>query len=232
MRNLLILLTLALSLSRGIWAEPHHKDKHHGGEHHKHKGHKHHDFSDAELWIERFEDPARDKWQKPDLVVEMLGLQPGMNVADIGAASGYFTRRMASKILPGGFALAVDIEKNFFDYVTERAHKEGQHNLFTVECTEDDPRLPDATMDLVLIVDTLHHIQNRPSYYQKLKKSLRKDGRVVIVDFKKYAEIPVGPKPEERLKATRVQKEFEEAGFQVTVDQTSLEFQYILTAQP
>lgn len=215
-------LIISLFLVSGLQAEPHHK---------KHHGHgKHHDFSDAEKWIEKFEDPARDEWQKPDLVVDMLQLRPGMNVADIGAASGYFTRRMAKKIEPEGFAFAVDIESNFFPYVIERAHREGQYNLFTVECTADDPRLPPLSMDLILIVDTLHHIENRSTYYEKLRDVLRENGRIVVVDFKKDADIPVGPKKAMRLRAEAVKKEFEESGFDVKVDSTTLEFQYIVTA--
>ena len=115
----LLLVLLMLCCLEASWAEPHHEKGHHHKKHHgeKHHGHgkHHHDFSDAEKWIERFEEPSRDDWQKPDLVVESLNLKPGMNVADIGAASGYFTRRMAKKIGPGGFAFAVDIESNFFD---------------------------------------------------------------------------------------------------------------------
>jgi len=195
-----------------------------------HSHHKHHDFSDAEKWIEKFEDPARAQWQKPDLVVEKLALEPGMNVADIGAASGYFTRRMAQQIIPGGFALAVDIEDNFFPYIQKRANEERQFNLLTVKAAPDDPRLPENTMDLILIVDTLHHISDRATYYKKLKNSLRDHGRVVIVDFKKDADIPVGPKKAMRLRDTAVEKEFEEAGFTVTIDRETLPYQYILYA--
>ena len=239
MRKIAVLFILTL-LCQGVLAQEPHHDHEHKPQHHKQDGHKsnhhgkhgHHDFSDAEKWIEKFEDPARDEWQKPDLVVEMLKLTPGMNVADIGAASGYFTRRMAKKVMPGGYALAVDVESNFFDYVTKRAHEEGQYNLFCVECTPEDPRLPAQSMDVILIVDTLHHIEGRPEYYQTLKKALRKGGRVVIVDFKKHADIPVGPKPAMRLKAERVKDEFEAAGFEVQIDSETLDYQYILTATP
>jgi len=184
----------------------------------------------VEKWIERFEDPSRDVWQKPEKVIEKLALEPGMNVADIGAASGYFARRMALAVSPGGLALAVDIEPSFFPYVIERAYKEGQYNLFTVEGLPDDPRLPPKSLDLILIVDTLHHIAERPAYYARLKEGLRGAGRVVVVDFKKDEVIPVGPGPEMRLRAEDVQAEFEAAGFSVEVDRETLDYQYILTA--
>lgn len=192
--------------------------------------HGNHSFSDTEKYIKRFEDPTRDEWQKPDMVVDMLALKAGMNVADIGAATGYFTRRMAKKVMPGGYALGVDIEDGFFSYLVQRGYEDGVFNLFPVKALPDDPRLPDSSLDVVLIVDTLHHIEGRAAYYEKLKKSLRPGGRVVVVDFKKDADIPVGPGPEMRLRATAVKAEFEAAGFQVTIDQDMLPYQYIVVA--
>lgn len=206
-------------------AEPDPADAH---QHH----HGHHSFSDTEKYIKRFEDPARDEWQKPDLVVESLHLKPGMNVADIGAATGYFTRRLAKKVMPGGYALGVDIEDGFFPYLVSRGYDDGVYNLFPVKALPDDPRLPPKSLDLILIVDTLHHIEGRPAYYEKLKKSLRSGGRVVVVDFKKDKNIPVGPGPEMRLRATSVKDEFEAAGFEVVIDQDMLPYQYVLTATP
>lgn len=200
----------------------------HSHDQHGPAGHGH--FRDAKKWIERFEDPARDAWQKPDAVVESLKLKPGMNVADVGAASGYFTRRLASQVMPGGYALAVDIESSFFPYVLERAHSEGQFNLFTVQSLPDDPRLPDESLDVVLIVNTLHHISERPTYYDKLRKSLRSGGRVVVVDFQKDVEIPVGPSREMRLSRESVEEEFRSAGFTVESDTELLPYQYIITA--
>lgn len=208
------------------FAEPHQSPPSDGHQHH----HGNHSFSDTEKYIKRFEDPTRDEWQKPDLVVEMLRLKPGMNVADIGAATGYFTRRMAKQVMPGGYALGVDIEDGFFPYLLQRGYEDGVYNLYTVKALPDDPRLPDSSLDLVLIVDTLHHIEERAPYYKKLKKSLRSGGRVVVVDFKKDADIPVGPGPEMRLRATSVKEEFEAAGFSVAIDQDTLPYQYILTA--
>lgn len=214
-----------LSMTNVTSAEP----QHHDSQHHQHKGH--HDFKDTNKWIQKFEEPARAEWQKPDLVVKTMKLKPGNNVADIGAASGYFTRRMAKAVSPGGIALAVELEPGFFSYILDRARKEGQFNLFTVKCSEDDPNLPEKTLDVIFICDTLHHIEKREAYYQKLRKALRADGRVVIVDFKKYADIPVGPKPEMRLSSKKVQAEFEAAGFAVEVDIDTLPYQYILTAR-
>ena len=195
-------------------------------EHH----HPHHDFSDIETWIERFEDPARDEWQRPDMVVELMGLTPGQNVADIGAGTGYFTRRLAKKVSPGGIAVAVEIEPGFFPYIDKRALEAGQDNIFTRLCLPDNPRLSPATYDLIFICNTLHHIEHRAEYYAWLKRALRPKGRVVVVDFFKDMDIPVGPKPSERLAPGALRTEFQAAGFTVSVDAETLPYQYILTA--
>ncbi len=197
----------------------------------QHRHHKNHDFGDIDRWVQRFEDPARADWQRPDLVVESLGLRPGQNVADIGAGTGYFTRRLARLVSPGGFALAVDVEPGFFPYINKRAREDDQFNILTVKADYDNPRLEENSLDLIFICDTLHHIDNRASYYEHLKRALRPGGRVVVVDFFKDKKIPVGPGPAMRLSAPSLKAEFERAGFAVSVDTVSLPYQYILDAQ-
>ena len=192
--------------------------------------HQHHDFGDIEKWVERFEDPAREEWQKPDHVVGLLNLQAGQNVADVGAATGYFTRRMAKKVVPGGIAVAVDIEPGFFPYIDARAVAENQDNIFTRKAEADNPRLGVGNFDLIFICDTLHHIDHRAEYYAWLQRALRSGGRVVVVDFFKEMEIPVGPKPAMRISHQALKAEFVAAGFRVDVDVETLPYQYILTA--
>ena len=194
--------------------------------------HGHHDFSDIQKWIDRFEEPSREEWQKPDAVVELLGLKPGQNVADIGAGTGYFTRRMAKKILPGGVAVAVEIEPGFFPYINKRALDAQQDNIFTQLALVDNPRLAPGTYDLIFICDTLHHIEHRAEYYAWLRRGLKPGGRVVVVDFFKDMDIPVGPKPSERLAPGSLRMEFEAAGFTVRIDAETLPYQYILVATP
>ncbi len=192
--------------------------------------HQHHDFGDIETWIQRFEDPARELWQKPDQVVGLLNLLPGQNVADVGAGTGYFTRRMAEQVIPGGIALAVDIEPGFFPYIDKRAVTDGQDNIFIRKAEIDNPRLGVAIFDLIFICNTLHHIDHRAEYFAWLQRALRSGGRVVVVDFFKDMEIPVGPKPAMRLSHQSLKAEFVAAGFSVDVDVETLPYQYILTA--
>ena len=207
-------LLLALALSGLAWAQPHH-----------------HDFKDIPKWVEAFEEKSRDAWQKPDEVVGWLDLQPGQVVADLGAASGYFSRPLARVVGPTGWVFAIEVEPGFFPPLHQLASKAGVHNIATVLASFDDPHLPEASTDLILICDTLHHIEGRPAYYEKLKRALKPEGRIAVVDFFPDREIPVGPKKSERLSVEQVTKEFQDAGLKVSQNLTLLPYQYIIVGQ-
>lgn len=172
--------------------------------------HVRHRFDDAEAWAKRFEDPTRDSWQKPEQVVAALNLAPGAKVADIGAATGYFPVRLA-KAVPQGHVYGVDIESSMVEYLTKRAGAEGLTNLTAVLGAVDDAKIPEA-VDLILMVDTYHHIDERPAYFAKLAASLRPGGRIAIIDFRKGSA--KGPADSEKVAAGTVLKELGEAGYQ------------------
>ena len=210
---------LALTLTLAAWAQP----AHHGGAHH--------DFKDVPRWVEAFEEKSRDAWQKPNEVVEYLGLQPGQVVADLGAASGYFSRPLARAVGPTGWVFAVEVEAGFFPPLHQLAAQAGVNNIATVLASFDDPHLPEASTDVVFICDTLHHIEGRPAYYAKLKQALKSNGRIVVVDFFPDRDIPVGPKKGERLSVDQVTCELQAAGFLVSQNLTLLPYQYILVGE-
>ncbi len=209
----------------------------HGTEHHgphgSASGHHHgpaaHRFDNAEQWAKRFEDPARDAWQKPDEVLAALGLSEAMRVADIGSATGYFSVRIAS-LVPRGRVWGVDIEPDMVRYLNARARHEGHDNLFSILGTPSDPLLPEP-VDLVIVVDTYHHIDNRPHYFASLKEHLSPEGRVVIVDFKK-GELPVGPPDTAKISPEQVERELGEAGYAPNGRYDFLPYQYMLVFAP
>jgi ubiquinone/menaquinone biosynthesis C-methylase UbiE len=172
-------------------------------------GHMEHRFEDAEKYAKRFDDPARDAWQMPARVIEALALGPGQSVADIGAGTGYFTVRLAkSPAAPKVFA--VDIEESMVDYVRQRAAKEGLENVVVVHASADRANLPEP-VDLVLVVDTYHHIPNRSAYFRELGKSIKPGGRLAIIDFRK--DSPEGPPVEFRFTPEEITSELTKAGF-------------------
>jgi ubiquinone/menaquinone biosynthesis C-methylase UbiE len=190
-----------------------------------------HPFTDVERWVATFDDPARAEWQKPEEVVKTLGLRPGMNVADIGAGTGYFNRFLAAAVAPGGKVYAADIEPKMVEHMKERAEKEKTPNVVPVLAEPDDPKLPEGAIDVVLICNTYHHFDNRLAYFDRIRKKLRPGGRIAIVDFQKR-DLPVGPAMEHKLPRDHVVAEMEKAGYKLASEPTFLPYQYFLIFAP
>ncbi len=186
-----------------------------------------HSFSGAEHWARVFDDPERDAWQKPHQVIEALALKPDAVAADIGSGTGYFAVRLAH-FVPQGRVYAVDIEPNMVQYLANRARREGLDNLAAVTGAPDDARLP-RKVDLVLMVDTYHHIARREDYFRKLAQSLNPGGRVAIIDFN--AQSAMGPPPAARIAKARVLAEMEGAGYRLVGEHDFLPNQYFLMFQ-
>ncbi len=206
----------------GHESRPHAQQGH--GEHH---GAMPHRFEDAEEWAKRFEDPARDAWQKPDEVVAALALAPDAKVADIGSGTGYFAVRLA-RAVPKGRVYGVDVEPDMARYLGERARREGLSNLEAVLGEPADPKLPEP-VDVALIVDTYHHIGERVTWLRRLGEKLTPGGRVVIIDFRK--ESPKGPPAEHKLSPEQVREELEAAGYRQAQTHDFLPDQYFLVFQ-
>ena len=187
-------------------------------------GHHEHAFKDADRWARVFDDPARDAWQKPDEVVRALAPAPDAAVADIGAGTGYFAVRLA-RAVPGGRVYGVDVEPDMVRYLAERARREGLANLAAVQAAPADARLPQP-VDLVLVVNTYHHIGERPAYFDRLRRSLRPGGRVAIVDF--LPDAPRGPPRHARIPAAVVKEEMGQAGYDLVTEHPFLPHQYFL----
>ena len=117
-------------------------------------------------------------------VVEVLNVQPNDRVADLGAGSGLFTRPLAQKVGPEGIIYAVDINENLLEHIRETALEEGLENITTVLASQYDPKIPEK-VDLILICDTLHQIENPGVYLQNLGNYLSDGGRVAIIDYER-----------------------------------------------
>ena len=231
----LILLTLSLALGGGKvslaqqTADPHLQDNSAGD--HQMSGPSagmHHSFENAEQWAKQFDDPNRDAWQKPDEVLDALQLAPTAIIADLGAGTGYFSVRIAKRV-PLAKVYAVDIEPDMLRYLGERKHEEHLIGLQPVQASADAAHLPEL-VDLVLVVDTYHHIDNRTAYFAKLRESLRPDGRLAIIDFK--VDAPDGPPPEFRMPPEKVTAELQAAGYKLVATHPFLPRQYFLVFEP
>jgi SAM-dependent methyltransferase len=186
-----------------------------------------HSFEDAEKWAKAFDDPARDAWQKPDEILDALHLQRTDRVADLGAGTGYFSARIA-RLVPEGKLFAVDIEPDMLRYLRQRAHHDNLSVLVPILASAESANLPEP-VDLVLVVDTYHHIDNRVAYFARLKASLRPNGRLAIVDF--TAASSEGPPRDHRIPSEQVTSELDAAGYKLVTTHGFLPRQYFLVFQ-
>jgi arsenite methyltransferase len=183
--------------------------------------HQHHAPHDAAEYARVLDDPSRESWQKPHEVVMALDLKPTDVVADIGTGTGYFARRFAHHVSK---VYAVDIDEKLL----EMAKRGAPPNLEAILATPSDPKLPPSSVDVIFICDVLHHIDNRPAYYEKLSAALKPGGRIVNIDFYKEKEIPVGPPKSMKLSGEQVISEFKAAGFRLARKHDFLPYQYFL----
>ncbi len=211
------LLIAFLLLVAGCTTEPSHTPSTHQ-----------HSFEDAERWAQVFDDPARDAWQKPDEVLKALALPPDAIVADIGAGTGYFSVRLAAQ-LPRGHVYAADVELSMVRHLAERAARENLRNLIPVHAQVDTPGLP-TRADVVLLVDTYHHLEGRERYFRGLRELLTPSGRVAIIDFR--ADSPIGPPKHLRMAPAQVEAEMKAAGYVVAARHDFLPRQYFLVFRP
>lgn len=166
-------------------------------------------FDDPKKWSASFDDPARDAWQMPDRLIAALELRPTDVVADIGAGTGYLAVRLA-RHLKSGTVFAVDIEPNMVKHLAARATAEGLSNLRAVRGGEASPNLPEP-VDVVVLLNTYHHISARTDYFKRLAASLKPGGRIAIVDYRPDA--PAGPPRHLRLSADQIRGEMTAAGY-------------------
>ena len=129
-----------------------------------------------------FDAPGRDERLQINRVMDMLGIQPGKNVADIGAGSGWFTVRAARRVTGSGTVYAVDINPEAIHYIEQRAKKEQLQNVKTILSQPDDPQLPAGSIDAVLLLKTYHEVARPVVLLSNLRSSLKPGARIGIID--------------------------------------------------
>lgn len=191
----------------------------------------HRSFEDVRYWRKIFDDPERGEWQKPKQVVGALRLQPGMAVADLGAGTGYFLSYLSRAVGERGAVFAVEVEPKLVEHVRDRADEESLGNIVPVLASADGAGLPNARIDVVLIVDTYHHIDDRLAYLRRLAGVLTANGRVAVIDWFKR-ELPKGPPPDHKLSREHVLEEMRAAGYELVDEPAFLPYQYFLIFRP
>ena len=164
--------------------------------------------------------PSRDAWQKPHEVVMALSLKADESIADLGAGTGYFSRRFARH---AGKVWAVDIDPKLLAIAAQGKPT----NPEIVLGKADDPGLPAAAVDTIFICDVWHHIEGRAAYLVKLRKALKPGGRIVVVDFKE-GKVRVGPPPSIKIIEKELVGEFAAVGMRASRRHAMLPHQYFL----
>ena len=161
-------------------------------------------------WLER---PERQYEERPDLLIKALGIKPGDTIADIGAGSGYFTRRLAAETGDGGRVLAVDIQPEMLRILKQNLEQEGIRNVKMIRGTEKVPNLPEASVDLVLMVDVYHEFSYPHEMMTAIREALKPDGIVVWVEYRlEDPRVPI--KLLHKMSKKQVQKEATYQGFE------------------
>ena len=173
------------------------------------------------------EAPDRDLWQRPDQVMDAMGIADASVVADIGAGSGWFTIRLARRVGPQGLVYAEDVQPEMINAITRRVQREGLTNVRAVRGQNSDPRLPPGSLDAVLLVDAYHEVEDRVTMLKNLARALKPQGRIGVVDFKLDGTGP-GPAPDERVSPDVVVKDAAKAGLRLVRQEPFLQYQYLL----
>jgi ubiquinone/menaquinone biosynthesis C-methylase UbiE len=181
-------------------------------------------FSPQDLQL--LEEPDRDQWQRPEQIMDALGIADGSIVADIGAAGGWFTVRLARRVGPNGRVFAEDIQRPMIEAIGRRVQRENLTNVTPVLGTTTDPRLPPG-LDAALIVDTYSEMEDPVALLRNLARSLKPSGRIGIVDFTSGAGGP-GPTPEQRIHPDAIIRVARDAGLQLIVSEELPPFQFLL----
>jgi ubiquinone/menaquinone biosynthesis C-methylase UbiE len=159
--------------------------------------------------------------------MDALGIADASVVADVGAGAGWFTIHLARRVGPQGIVYSEDVQQEMVNAITRRVQREELKNVRTILGRDDDPRLPEKALDVVLLVATYHEIELRVPVLASVATSLKPQGRVGVVDFKLDGLGP-GPALEERVRPDDVIRDAEQAGLRLVKTETFLPFQYFL----
>jgi ubiquinone/menaquinone biosynthesis C-methylase UbiE len=175
-------------------------------------------------WLERQE---RENEEAPSKAIDLLELKPGMVVADIGAGSGYYASRIAKRVGPSGRVYATDIQPGMIELLERRIASEGLANMTTVLGAMDDPKLPPKSIDLAIMVDVYHELQQPQIFLQRLKEALKPGGRLVLLEFRK--EDPKIPILEvHKMSVAEVKQELDAEGYEIDKVIETLPWQHVI----
>lgn len=179
-------------------------------------------------WLTR---PERKREEQPDRLVAALKIPRGATVADLGAGVGYFTWRLARRVGPDGKVIAVEIQPEMLEMLDDNMRKRGIENVESVLGSQQDPNLPAGALDLVLLVDVYHELSHPAAVMEHVRRALKPDGRVVVVEYRKEdPAIPIHPL--HKMSLRQVREEIEPMGFAFDEVLEFLPWQHVVIFTP
>lgn len=169
----------------------------------------------------------REREESSRLMIQNLDLQPGQTVCDLGSGNGYHTLMMARIVGDSGTVLAVDIQPQMLSMLKERAQEKNIHNVKTILGELHDPRLPDDSLDLVLMVDAYHEFSHPEHMLRAVRKSLKPGGRLALIEFRmEDPDVPI--KPLHKMSKEQIMKELPPNGFKLVDEFDELPWQHMM----
>lgn len=179
-------------------------------------------------WLDRQE---REQEEAPTRAVAALKLRPGQVVADIGAGSGYYSMLLAAAVGPSGKVYATDIQPEMLKLIQQKLAANGIKNVETVLGTVTDPKLPGGSVDLAVMVDVYHELQQPQVFVGALKRALKAEGRVALIEFRQEdPRVPIREEHKMTVRDARVELEAEGYRFDEVID--VLPWQHIIIFRP
>mgnify|MGYP001795790432 CR=1 FL=1 len=175
-------------------------------------------------WLVR---ESREREEEPDKLIGALGVERGQTVCDLGCGNGFYALRLAPLVAPTGRVLAVDIQREMLELLRERARARSVPGIKTIRGRVNDPRLPEAEIDLVLLVDVYHEFSHPVAMLEAIHTGLKPTGRVALVEFRaEDRSVPI--KPLHKMTQAQCLREFEANGFQLVGQFDGLPWQHVL----
>ncbi|MEI6535343.1 MAG: methyltransferase domain-containing protein [Verrucomicrobiaceae bacterium] len=175
-------------------------------------------------WLVRHK---REQEEASSLMREKLGLKPGMMVCDMGCGNGYHTFPIAKAVAPDGKVYGVEIQEPYLKMLDENAKKENVTNFVPVLGLTYDPKLPENTLDMILLVDVYHEFDHPSEMLKAMHKSLKPDGTIVFIEFRGEDEsVPI--KPEHKMTKVQLTKELTANGFKLVKEFDGLPWQHMM----
>ncbi len=179
-------------------------------------------------WLVR---ESRQREEDCEQLLDALAVQPGQVICDMGCGNGFYTIPLAKLVGPEGRILAVDIQPEMLSMLNERTKAENLENVEPILGSVADPKLPEKTLDMVLCVDVYHEFSHPEQMLAAMRKGLKPDGRLVLVEFREEdPDVPI--KPEHKMSKRQIKRELVPNGFKVVEEYDDLPWQHLMFFEP